>query len=62
MTSLLVLDGSGFVGHAVVAEGVARGLAGTTFNRGRSGEQPPAGGRAVHGDRLDPDSLAPLRR
>ncbi|HET9125386.1 MAG TPA: NAD-dependent epimerase/dehydratase family protein [Solirubrobacteraceae bacterium] len=60
MTSLLVLGGSGFVGHAVVAEGVKRGLAVTTFNRGRSGEQPPAGVRVIHGDRLDPDSLAPL--
>lgn len=58
--SLLVLGGSGFVGHAVVAEALARGYAVTTFNRGRTPGEPPAGVTAVHGDRLDPTTLAPL--
>lgn len=58
--SLLVLGGSGFVGHAAVAEALARGYAVTTFNRGRAPGEPPAGVTAMHGDRLDPATLAPL--
>ncbi|HEX3833910.1 MAG TPA: hypothetical protein VHW04_18165 [Solirubrobacteraceae bacterium] len=34
-TRLHVLGGSGFVGGALVAEGLARGWEVTTFNRGR---------------------------
>jgi len=58
--SLLVLGGSAFVGHAVVAEGLERGYAVSTFNRGRLQSQPPAGVTALHGDRLDPSTLTPL--
>ena len=58
-SSLLVLGGSAFVGHAVVAEGLERGYDVTTFNRGRTGE-PPAGVTALHGDRLDPSTLGSL--
>jgi 2'-hydroxyisoflavone reductase len=58
--SLLVLGGSAFVGHAVVAEGLARGYAVTTFNRGRMQSEPPAGATALYGDRLDPSTLTPL--
>src|SRR5579875_55595 len=55
--SLLVLGGSGFVGPAVVEEALARGWAVTTFNRGRTGREPPPGVTALHGDRLDPSTL-----
>ncbi|HEY3775046.1 MAG TPA: NAD-dependent epimerase/dehydratase family protein [Solirubrobacteraceae bacterium] len=58
--SLLVLGGSAFVGHAVVAEGLERGYAVTTFNRGRTRGEPLAGVIALHGDRLDPSTLTPL--
>jgi 2'-hydroxyisoflavone reductase len=59
MTRLLVLGGSGFVGRAVVAEGLACGWEVTTFNRGR---RPPVDPRVrqISGDRGDPPSLAPL--
>ncbi len=55
-TRLLVLGGSGFVGGALVAEGLARGWEVTTFNRGqrRSAD--------VVGDRNDPATLTPLAR
>jgi 2'-hydroxyisoflavone reductase len=58
--TVLVLGGSGFVGHAVVVEALARGHDVTTFNRGRSESAPPGGVTAIHGDRLDASSLAPL--
>ena len=58
--SLLVLGGSAFVGHAVVAEGLERGYAVTTFNRGRLQRESPAGVIALHGDRLDSSTLTPL--
>ena len=57
---LLVLGGSGFVGPAVVLEGVARGYSVTTFHRGTGGFAHPDA-FPVRGDRLDPRSLEPLR-
>jgi 2'-hydroxyisoflavone reductase len=57
---LLVLGGSGFVGRAVVEEGLRRGWRVTTFNRGRR----PQAGDAVQrltGDRLVASDLAVLR-
>ena len=58
--SLLVLGGSGFVGRAVVNEGLARGWPVTTFNRGHDRWTQPDVNRIV-GDRLDPATLAVLR-
>jgi 2'-hydroxyisoflavone reductase len=58
--SLLMLGGSAFVGHAVVADALQRGYDVTTFNRGRMRSEPPAGVTALHGDRLDSATLAPL--
>ena len=58
--TLLVLGGSGFVGPAVVREGLARGYAVTTFHRGTAGWAHPEA-QAIRGDRLDPASLQPLR-
>jgi len=58
--TLLVLGGSGFVGPAVVLEGLARGLRVTTFHRGTGGWAHPDVD-TVRGDRLDPAGLAPLR-
>lgn len=59
MPSLLVLGGSGFVGSALVAEGLERGWEVTTFNRGH--RRGPAA-RVTHmaGDRTDPVTLRPL--
>jgi 2'-hydroxyisoflavone reductase len=57
-TRLLVLGGSAYVGRAVVADARARGWDVTTYNRGTS--EPPAGVRALHGDRTRPDGLAAL--
>lgn len=57
--TLLVLGGSGFVGRALVLEGLSRGWTVTLFNRGRT-EPTPSGVHLVRGDRLDPESLAPL--
>ncbi|HEY4095587.1 MAG TPA: NAD-dependent epimerase/dehydratase family protein [Baekduia sp.] len=57
--SLLVLGGSSFVGRALVEEGLARGWAVTTFNRGRGGWSDPRAQRLI-GDRLGPATLAPL--
>jgi len=56
---LLVLGGTSFVGHAVVAEGLARGWDVTTANRGVSG---PAqdGVRAVVLDRTQPGAFDAL--
>jgi 2'-hydroxyisoflavone reductase len=58
--TLLVLGGSGFVGPAVVREGLARGLRVTTFHRSAGGYTHPDI-QTIRGDRLDPASLAPLR-
>jgi nucleoside-diphosphate-sugar epimerase len=58
---LLVLGGSSFVGRAVVEEGVRRGWAVTTFNRGRS-PAVDANVERLLGDRLRPADLAPLGR
>lgn len=55
---LLVLGGSEFVGRAVVEAALARGDQVTTFNRGRT--EPPAGVRALRGDRLDGGGLSAL--
>ncbi|MDQ6729416.1 MAG: NAD-dependent epimerase/dehydratase family protein, partial [Actinomycetota bacterium] len=57
--SLLILGGTGFVGPALAAEGLARGWGVTTFTRG----QRPASGENVerlHGDRTQPGALAAL--
>ena len=59
--TLLVLGGSGFVGPAVVMEGLARGLQVTMFHRGTGGWTHPEV-NTIRGDRLDPESLAPLCR
>lgn len=58
--SLLVLGGSAFVGRALVLEAVARDWQVTTFNRG-TGDWTHPGVHVVHGDRLDPAGLQPLR-
>jgi 2'-hydroxyisoflavone reductase len=55
-----MLGGSGFVGRAVVAEGLRRGWAVTTFNRGRSPAAHPDAERLV-GERLRPGDLQQLR-
>ncbi len=59
-TTLLVLGGSGFVGRAVVSEGVRRGWEVATFNRGRGDSIHPGVSRII-GDRLDAATLGPLR-
>jgi nucleoside-diphosphate-sugar epimerase len=56
---LLVLGGTSFVGRALVEEGVARGWAVATFNRGRGAWSHPAA-RHILGDRTDPATLSPL--
>jgi 2'-hydroxyisoflavone reductase len=53
---LLVLGGSGFVGRALVTEGLHRGWEVTTFNRGRREPVDPRA-RLVTGDRLRPGDL-----
>jgi len=53
---LLVLGGTCFLGRHVVTAGLQRGHEVATFTRGVSGA-PPAGGRALHGDRDDPAAL-----
>src|SRR5438270_14096239 len=55
-TTLLVLGGGGFVGRAVVLEGLARGWEVTTFNGGRGWKHSDV--RQVIGDRLDANGLA----
>ncbi len=59
--SLLVLGGSGFVGRALVDEGLARGWEVAIFNRGQRavgvGDERV---RRMIGDRLEPATLAPL--
>jgi 2'-hydroxyisoflavone reductase len=56
---LLVLGGTQFVGHAVVADALARGWDVTVANRGQSG--PPADGvRAVTLDRTEPNAFDAL--
>jgi nucleoside-diphosphate-sugar epimerase len=59
-TSLLVLGGSGFVGRAVVSEGLRRSWEVATFNRGRRASIHPGVTRII-GDRLDAATLGPLR-
>ena len=59
MKRLLVIGGTRFVGRHVVDTALAHGMDVTTFTRGVSGE-PPAGVRALHGDRSRPDDLAVL--
>ncbi|MFJ8689864.1 NAD-dependent epimerase/dehydratase family protein [Micromonospora wenchangensis] len=56
---LLMLGGTGFVGSAVVAEGVRRGWTVTMFNRGLHGPTPP-GVHRLRGDRTGPGGLAEL--
>jgi nucleoside-diphosphate-sugar epimerase len=56
---LLVLGGTAFVGRAVVEDAVARGWEVATFNRGRNAWVHP-GVERITGDRLDPESHAPL--
>jgi nucleoside-diphosphate-sugar epimerase len=53
---LLVLGGTHFLGRHVVQAALARGHEVATFTRGVSGA-PPAGVRALHGDRDDPAAL-----
>jgi nucleoside-diphosphate-sugar epimerase len=53
---LLVLGGTHFLGRHVVSAALDRGHDVATFTRGVSGE-PPAGVRALHGDRDDPAAL-----
>jgi nucleoside-diphosphate-sugar epimerase len=53
---LLVLGGTHFLGRHVVTAALERGHEVATFTRGVSG-QPPAGVRALHGDRDDPAAL-----
>ncbi|MFI9642416.1 NAD-dependent epimerase/dehydratase family protein [Micromonospora sp. NPDC051925] len=56
---LLMLGGTGFVGSAIVAEGVRRGWSVTMFNRGLHGDTPP-GVHRLRGDRTAPGGLAEL--
>ena len=53
---LLVLGGTHFLGRHVATAALDRGHEVATFTRGVSGE-PPAGVRALHGDRDDPIAL-----
>jgi len=53
---LLVLGGTRFLGWHVAAAALERGHDVATFTRGVSGD-PPAGVRALHGDRDDPAAL-----
>lgn len=53
---LLVLGGTHFLGRHVATAALARGHEVASFTRGVSGE-PPAGVRALHGDRDDPAAL-----
>ncbi|MQA74423.1 MAG: NAD-dependent epimerase/dehydratase family protein [Solirubrobacterales bacterium] len=56
---LLVLGGSSFVGRAVVDDGLGRGWAVTTFNRGH-GSAVDERVERLRGDRLRAEDLAPL--
>ena len=55
---LLVLGGTSFVGRAIVADALARGVEVTLFSRGRTGPElfPPA--RRLVGDRSTGDYAA----
>ena len=55
---LLVLGGTEFVGRAVVEAALGRGWEVTVLNRGH--REPPAGVRALRGDRLAPGGLDAL--
>ena len=67
MRRLLVLGGTGFLGHSIVQaalsdrESDSPHWSVTTFNRGVSGPDAP-GTTAIRGDRYDPDSLDILTR
>jgi 2'-hydroxyisoflavone reductase len=56
---LLVIGGTSFVGHAIVADAVARGHQVTTFNRGLTG-QDADGVEALRGDRSADGGLSAL--
>jgi 2'-hydroxyisoflavone reductase len=56
---LLVIGGSGFLGHAFVTRALRRGDRVTTFNRGRSGTDVP-GAEVIRGDREKDDDLRRL--
>ncbi|MEV4831455.1 NAD-dependent epimerase/dehydratase family protein [Micromonospora sp. NPDC049257] len=56
---LLMLGGTGFVGSAIVTEGVRRGWTVTVFNRGIHGGT-PRGVHRLRGDRTAPGGLAEL--
>jgi nucleoside-diphosphate-sugar epimerase len=56
---LLVLGGTGFVGRALVEEGLSRGWSVATFNRGRNAPAEPRV-RCLIGDRLRPKTLGAL--
>jgi 2'-hydroxyisoflavone reductase len=64
---LLVLGGTGFLGHAIVKAALSERESGapqwsvTTFNRGMSGPDTP-GTTAIRGDRYEPNSLEMLAR
>lgn len=60
VTSLLVLGGTGFVGRAVVEEGLLRGWQVTMFNRGHVPTVDPSIHRVI-GDRLIPETLTGLQ-
>jgi nucleoside-diphosphate-sugar epimerase len=55
---VLLIGGTRFVGPRLVRALVERGHAVTTFNRGRTPDELPAGIDRLHGDRSDPDALA----
>ncbi|RLU83073.1 reductase [Streptomyces griseocarneus] len=55
---LLILGGTEFVGRALTDAALTRGWEVTVFHRGL--HEPPAGVRALHGDRVAPGGLAAL--
>lgn len=57
MSSVLVLGGTSFVGRAIVADAVARGLDVTTLNRGATGADHPSV-RALRANRNDPAAVS----
>lgn len=57
LSRLLVLGGTSFVGRAVVADALARGIEVTSLNRGTTGADAP-GVRVLRADRNDPTAVA----